>query len=114
MRTAKSEQVIRAQFASDYDCPEVQLRKRDTWYAQDNPNQIKVTGCGKVRTYTCGKDIGLVSYGKPACKWVEGDADAPGQSAMPSNPATEPMPSDEAEPAPPSDRLELAAVVVLR
>jgi hypothetical protein len=89
-------QVIRAQFASEYDCPEVQLRKRDSWYAQDNPNQFKVTGCGKVRTYTCDKDVGLVSYDSPACKWVEGDADAPGgEKAGQSNPATEQMPSDE-------------------
>jgi hypothetical protein len=97
-------QVIRAQFASDYNCPEVQLRKRDTWYAQDNPNQFKVTGCGKVRTYTCDQDVGLVSYDKPACKWVEGDADAPGAAnAEPNNPATESMPEQNAAPPPPSD-----------
>jgi hypothetical protein len=96
-------QVIRAQFASEFNCPEVQLRKRDSWYAQDNPNQFKVSGCGKIRTYTCDKEMGLVSYDKPACKWVEGDADAPGAASSPSNPATESMPNDNAEPSPPSD-----------
>ena len=97
-------QVIRAQFASEFDCPEVQLRKRDSWYAQDNPNQFKVTGCGKVRTYTCDQDVGLVSYDSPACKFVEGDADAPGaDKADQSNPATESMPSDEAAPEPTND-----------
>jgi hypothetical protein len=97
-------QVIRAQFASEFDCPEVQLRKRDTWYAQENPNQFKVIGCGKVRTYTCDKEVGLVSYDSPACKFVEGDADAPGANkADQPNPATEEMPSDEAEPDPSDD-----------
>lgn len=94
-------QVIRAQFASEFNCPEVQLRKRDSWYAQDNPNQFKVTGCGKVRTYTCDKEVGLVSYDSPACKFVEGDADAPGaDKANQPNPATEEMPNDEAAPEP--------------
>jgi len=97
-------QVIRAQFASEFDCPEVQLRKRDSWYAQDNPNQFKVTGCGKVRTYTCDKEVGLVSYDSPACKFVEGDADAPGaEKANQPNPATEEMPNDEAAPEPSND-----------
>ena len=97
-------QVIRAQFASEFNCTEVQLRKRDSWYAQDNPNQFKVTGCGKVRTYTCDKEVGLVSYDSPACKFVEGDADAPGaDKANQPNPATEEMPNDEAAPEPSND-----------
>jgi hypothetical protein len=97
-------QVIRAQFASEFNCPEVQLRKRDSWYAQDNPNQFKVTGCGKVRTYTCDKEVGLVSYDSPACKFVEGDADAPGaDKANQPSPATEEMPNDEAAPEPSND-----------
>ena len=69
-------QVIRAQFASETHCSEVQLKRRDTWYAYDGPDQYKVIGCGQVRTYTCPAS-GLVSYDKPACTWVNGDADAP-------------------------------------
>ena len=70
-------QVIRAQFASELNCREVELRRRDSWYAFEGPDQYKVIGCGETRTYTCPKNEGLVSYGKPACTWVKGDADAP-------------------------------------
>jgi hypothetical protein len=70
-------QVVRAQFASELNCPEVFITKRDAWYQYDSPNQFKVSGCGVMRTYTCPVDEGTVSYDKPACTWVEGDADAP-------------------------------------
>jgi hypothetical protein len=82
-------QVVRAQFASELNCPEVFIIKRDAWYQYDNPNQFKVTGCGVMRTYTCPKeDSGRVSYDEPACTWVEGDADAPKMAA--------PAPEDDA------------------
>jgi hypothetical protein len=70
-------QVIRAQFASELSCPEVTLKKRDTWYAYEGPDQYKVIGCGVVRTYTCPAGDGMASYDEPACTWVNGDADAP-------------------------------------
>jgi hypothetical protein len=70
-------QVIRAQFASELNCPEVVLKKRALWYLYDNDNQYNVTGCGVVRTYTCKNVSGLVSYDKPACTWVNGNSDAP-------------------------------------
>jgi hypothetical protein len=70
-------QVVRAQFASELDCPEVFIIKRDAWYQYESPNQFKVKGCGVMRTYTCPVDAGRVSYGEPACTWIEGDADAP-------------------------------------
>jgi hypothetical protein len=72
-------QVIRAQFANDTGCAAVKLQKRSTWYAEEDPNQYKVRGCGVVRTYTCADhDLDdLVSYDEPACTWVDGDADAP-------------------------------------
>jgi hypothetical protein len=82
-------QVVRAQFASELDCPEVFILKRDAWYQYENPNQFKVTGCGVMRTYTCPKEAsGRVSYDEPACTWVEGDADAPKMA--------EPVPEDGA------------------
>jgi hypothetical protein len=70
-------QVVRAQFASDFDCPEVQLKKRELWYSYEGPDQFKAIGCGKVRTYTCPADAGRVSYDEPVCTFVDGDADAP-------------------------------------
>jgi hypothetical protein len=72
-------QVLRAQFASEVGCSEVTFKKRDFWYVSDNPHQYKISGCGVMRTYTCTQEDaeGLISYDEPACKWEEGDADAP-------------------------------------
>jgi hypothetical protein len=72
-------QVLRAQFASDIGCADVTIKKRDFWYVSDNPHQYKISGCGTMRTYTCTQEDaeGLISYDEPACKWEEGDADAP-------------------------------------
>jgi len=72
-------QVLRAQFASDTGCSAVTIKKRDFWYVADNPHQYKIFGCGVMRTYTCTKEDaeGLISYDEPACKWEEGDSDAP-------------------------------------
>jgi len=83
-------QVLRAQFASDVDCSAVTIKKRDFWYVSDNPHQYKVSGCGVMRTYTCTQEDadGLISYDEPACKWEEGDADAP-------KPKTTAMPVDD-------------------
>jgi len=69
-------QVVRAQFASELDCPEVVVKRRDAWYGREG-HQFKVTGCGVVRSYTCEQIDGRVSYDEPACTWVEGDIDAP-------------------------------------
>jgi hypothetical protein len=78
-------QVIRAQFASDVGCTDVKLKRRDAWYAAENPHQYKIVGCGVTRSYTCTNEQaeGLVSYDEPACTWVEGDADAPKAKVMP-------------------------------
>ena len=71
-------QVIRAQFAAELDCRDVQVRKRDVWYSFDSPYQYKVKGCGVLRTYSCpAGQPSTVSYDEPACTWVDGDADAP-------------------------------------
>lgn len=93
-------QVVRAQFASDFDCPEVQLKKRELWYSYEGPDQFKAIGCGKVRTYTCPADAGRVSYDKPVCTFVDGDADAPKTVKM-SDDLGDTGGGDE--PAPPSD-----------
>jgi len=79
-------QVIRQQFAAELNCREVQVLKRDVWYSYDSPHQYKVSGCGVLRTYACPvMESDTVSYDKPACTWVEGDADKP-KSAQPSAP----------------------------
>jgi hypothetical protein len=97
-------QVIRAQFASELSCPEVTLKKRDTWYAYDGPDQYKVIGCGVIRTYTCPAGDGMASYDEPACTWVAGDADAPqmakteadaDEGAPPMEGSDEPMDADQ-------------------
>jgi hypothetical protein len=90
-------QVVRAQFASELDCPEVQITKRSAWYGYDTGNQFKVSGCGVMRTYTCNDPDGRVSYDEPACTWVAGDADAPKMATpQPEDPAMdEPMPEPE-------------------
>jgi hypothetical protein len=94
-------QVVRAQFATELDCPEVQIKRRDAWYGYDTGNQFKVSGCGVMRTYTCNDPDGRVSYDEPACTWVEGDADAPQMAKpMPDDPAMdEPLPEFEPGPA---------------
>ncbi|MDH5671997.1 MAG: hypothetical protein OEZ06_07585 [Myxococcales bacterium] len=73
--------VLRAQFASELNCPEVKIVKRELWYVAEGPDQYKISGCGVLRTYTCPDPGGLVSYDEPQCSWVEGDADAPTANA---------------------------------
>lgn len=103
-------QVLRAQFASEVGCSEVTIKKRDFWYVSDNPHQYKISGCGVMRTYTCTQDDaeGLISYDEPACKWEEGDADAPKpKTSAPADPmdegADEPMDEPEESMDEPSD-----------
>ena len=88
-------QVVRAQFASDFDCPEVQLKKRELWYSYEGPDQFKAIGCGKVRTYTCPANAGRVSYDKPVCTFVDGDADAPKTVKMSDDPGADETGSPE-------------------
>lgn len=115
-------QVLRAQFASDVGCADVKLKRRDAWYAAENPHQYKIIGCGVTRSYTCTQEQaeGLVSYDEPACSWVEGDADAPKPKVMPTEggePMDEPMdepsmdepPMDEPEPEASDDDADLGA-----
>jgi hypothetical protein len=109
-------QVLRAQFASEVGCSDVTIKKRDFWYISDNPHQYKISGCGVMRTYTCASEDadGLVSYDEPACKWEEGDADAPKPKtqAMPEGMDEgmdeEPMdePSDSMDEPPPAGAAE--------
>jgi len=100
-------QVLRAQFASDVDCSAITIKRRNFWYVSDNPHQYKISGCGVMRTYTCTQEDadGLISYDEPACKWEEGDADAPKPKARPAQPADDDM-YDEPEPYQPDDSMD--------
>ena len=97
-------QVLRAQFASELNCSEVHMRRRDTWYAYDGPEQYKISGCGVMRTYTCPDTKGLVSYGSAPCTFVNGYADAPkGPKSDEPSPVDESAPSNDSAPSPSSD-----------
>jgi hypothetical protein len=89
-------QVVRAQFAAELGCRDVQVRKRDIWYSYDSPDQFKVSGCGVLRTYSCpAYEGGKASYDEPACTWVAGDADAPKAAVMaPSDDDADPATGD--------------------
>ena len=112
-------QVIRAQFASELNCSDVVIKRRDSWYAFEGPDQYKVMGCGEVRTYTCAPHQGLTSYDKPACPWVKGDADAPTHTADASEdaamdaPPTAPAKPAAAAPAMNLRRLRYAGLGVI-
>lgn len=99
-------QVVRAQFASDVDCGEVQVEKKGFAYFQDpssEQDRYKVVGCGVERTYTCPRDAGLVSYDdEAACTWVLGDPDAPKMATASTgveDPFADGAPAPEAAPA---------------
>ena len=72
-------QVLRAQVASELNCPEVRIEYKDLrYYEQDTTKErYKVTACGVERTYTCPQDSGLVSYDETVCTFVVGDPDRP-------------------------------------
>jgi len=70
-------QVLRAEFANELDCPEVQIQKKGFSYLEENPDAERylLKGCGVMRTYTCPPDQGMVPYEESGCTWTEGDAD---------------------------------------
>lgn len=66
-------QVLRAEVASEVDCPEVVVTKVPAYAEGYKENQYKVTGCGVDRVYTCNDDSGgsaLVKFGDADCKYV--------------------------------------------
>ena len=64
-------QVLRAQVASEIDCPDVVVQKSSQYAPGYKENQYTVRGCGVDRVYTCSED-GLVKYGSAKCTYVAG------------------------------------------
>ena len=79
-------QVLRAEVASEANCPELQVSKVPAYAEGYAENQYKVVGCGVDRLYTCNDPGGLVKFGKADCKYVA--------TAVP-QPASAPAPQSE-------------------
>ncbi|HET8938874.1 MAG TPA: hypothetical protein VFN67_35755 [Polyangiales bacterium] len=79
-------QVLRAQVASEANCPEVRVTKVPTYAEGYTENQYKVLGCGIDRVYTCNDPGGLVKFGSADCKFV---------AAAPLKPVAPPEPSSD-------------------
>lgn len=74
-------QVLRAQVATEANCPEIQISKVPPYAEGYAENQYKVVGCGIDRVYTCNDPGGLVKFGNADCKFVA--AAAPKAPAAP-------------------------------
>lgn len=83
-------QVLRAQVASEADCPDLVVQKASPYLPGYQPNQYTVQGCGIERVYTCKDDDGLVKFGSADCTYKK-------LGGAPAAPAAAPKP--EAEPA---------------
>jgi hypothetical protein len=70
-------QVLRAQVASEANCPELQVSKVPAYAEGYAENQYKVLGCGIDRVYTCNDTGGLVKFGNADCKYVAKAAPKP-------------------------------------
>jgi hypothetical protein len=80
-------QVLRAEVASEVNCPELQVTKVPAYAEGYTENQYKVLGCGVDRLYTCNDSGGLVKFGSADCKFVS--------TAPPKAPAAPAPSSDE-------------------
>jgi hypothetical protein len=65
-------QVLRAEVASEANCPDLKVTKVPAYAEGYTENQFKVTGCGIDRVYTCDEKAGLVKFGSADCKYVAG------------------------------------------
>jgi hypothetical protein len=63
-------QVLRAQVASEADCPELKVTPVPVYAEGYQENQYKVVGCGIDRVYTCNDSGGLVKFGSADCKFA--------------------------------------------
>jgi hypothetical protein len=70
-------QVLRAQVASEANCPELKVSKVPVYAEGYEENQYKVLGCGVDRLYTCQDSGGLVKYGSADCKYIAAAAPKP-------------------------------------
>ena len=65
-------QVLRTQVASETDCPETKVSKREI-YDGGGANEYVVTGCGESRRYVCPADEGLFNYDEAICTLGAGE-----------------------------------------
>jgi len=67
-------QVLRAQVASEADCPTVAVKRVSEYAPGYQPNQYSVHGCGIDRVYTCRGKEGLVAFGSGVtdCTYTSG------------------------------------------
>jgi hypothetical protein len=93
--------VLRAQVASEANCPEISVVKSVPYQPGYKDHQYLVKGCGVDRIYTCRKE-GLTKYGHAECTYVEGSSTfKPAAAAEPSPGLDEPnelSPMEEATP----------------
>lgn len=88
-------QVLRAQVASEANCPELRVTKVPAYAEGYTENQYKVLGCGIDRVYTCNDSGGLVKFGSADCKFV---AAAPLRAPAAPAPASDDSGGEEPEP----------------
>jgi hypothetical protein len=63
-------QVLRAQIASEADCPDIVLTKFSPYAPGYKPDTYAAKGCNVDRIYTC-KDEGMVKFGHAPCTYVD-------------------------------------------
>jgi len=78
-------QVLRAQVASEANCPELQVTKVPAYAEGYAENQYKVLGCGIDRVYTCNDPGGFVKFGDADCKYVAAAAPKPAAAPAPAD-----------------------------
>jgi hypothetical protein len=92
--------VLRAQVASETDCPEVSVVKSPPYLPGYKEHQYVVKGCGVDRIYNCSEG-GLTKYGHAECTYVDSAAAARAAQPAPSPSLDEPLePSGLDEPTP--------------
>lgn len=84
-------QVLRAQVATEADCPDLVVQKASPYSQGYQPNQYVVRGCGVDRLYTCKEDDGLVKFGSADCTYTKRGVPA---AAPTPEPAAEPSADD--------------------
>jgi hypothetical protein len=92
-------QVLRAEVASEANCPDVVIQKSSPFAPGYKDNQYTVRGCGVDRIYTCKED-GLVAFGHADCTYTAG-ATAGGKPAAAPAPAAPAGDSSDPALAPP-------------
>lgn len=94
-------QVLRAQVASESNCPEISVTKSPPFLPGYKEHQFVVKGCNIDRIYNC-PDEGMTTYGHANCTYVESAAAAK-PPAPPAPSMDEEAPADDLSAPPPAD-----------